>query len=170
MPHLAAFQRGGVLMNPVLMGQLMVDARVLIDCPVKDGPQPGIPVLSPRMDGALMWIPDEILLNGTTMPDTSGGENDMRQPAEWMGSADDRILELVREHGNLTPKAMSALGGPTADYAARRAKMLVEAGLLFQVYPDGALYGLTHLGSGYLNEDVDGDDLPLPESVRDDEE
>ncbi|MFB6194372.1 MAG: PhiH1 repressor, partial [Halobaculum sp.] len=38
----------------------------------------------------------------------------MRQPADWMVPSDDTILELIREHGNLTPRAIEDLGGPTA--------------------------------------------------------
>ncbi len=33
----------------------------------------------------------------------------MRQEAEWMVPSDDKILELIREYGNLTPTAIEDL-------------------------------------------------------------
>lgn len=81
----------------------------------------------------------------------------MRQPAEWMVPADDRILELVREHGNLTPGAIEALGGPVSDHASRRARMLARYGLLSQIHR--GLYRLTDEGRAYLDEELDASTL-----------
>ena len=81
----------------------------------------------------------------------------VRQPAEWMVPTDDRILELIREEGNLTPGAIEALGGPSSDHASRRAKRLAERGLLEQVHR--GLYRLTDDGRAYLDEELDAAEL-----------
>ena len=83
--------------------------------------------------------------------------DDMREPAEWMVPTDDRILELIRQEGNLTPGAMEALGGPSSDHASRRAKELARHGLLEQVHR--GLYRLTDDGRAYLNEELDASEL-----------
>lgn len=67
-----------------------------------------------------------------------------------MQPVDDRILELIREHGNLTPAAIEKFGGPSADHASRRCKRLAEHGLLEQIVT--GLYGMTEDGRSYLNE------------------
>ena len=77
----------------------------------------------------------------------------MRKPADWMVPADDRILELIRDEGNLTPGAIEQLGGPVADHASRRAKKLSSHGLLEQVHR--GLYRLTDDGRAYLDEELD---------------
>ncbi len=79
--------------------------------------------------------------------------DDMREPAEWMVPTDDRILELIRQEGNLTPGAMEALGGPSSDHASRRAKELARHGLLEQIHR--GLYRLTEEGRAYLDEELD---------------
>ncbi|QZA88393.1 PhiH1 repressor [Salinarchaeum sp. IM2453] len=88
----------------------------------------------------------------------------MRQSADWMVPADDRILELIREHGNLTPSAIEAFGGPTSDHASRRAKKLASYGLLNQVHR--GLYGITDLGESYLDEELDASELEPVESAE----
>lgn len=83
----------------------------------------------------------------------------MRKPAEWMVPTDDRILELIREQGNLTPGAIEALGGPSADHVSRRAKKLAEYGLLEQIHR--GLYGITEKGTAYLDEELDAAELEV---------
>jgi len=78
---------------------------------------------------------------------------EMRKQAEWMVPADDRILELIREHGNLTPSAIEDKGGPVRQYASERCSELVAYGLLEQVHR--GLYGITEQGRAYLDEDLD---------------
>lgn len=87
----------------------------------------------------------------------------MRQPADWMVAVDDRILELVREHGNLTPRAIDEFGGTSSDHASRRAGKLVKAGLLYRI--TRGLYGITEEGIAYLDEDLDAATLPDPGDV-----
>ena len=83
--------------------------------------------------------------------------NKMRQDAEWMVRSDDRILELIREHGNLTPTAIEDLGGPTAGYARNRCPILAKYGLLERI--SRGLYGITDEGEAYLNEELDASEL-----------
>ena len=83
--------------------------------------------------------------------------NKMRQAADWMVPSDDRILELVREHGNLTPTAIEELGGPTSGHARNRCPVLAEYGLLERI--SRGLYGITEEGEAYLNEELDANEL-----------
>jgi len=92
--------------------------------------------------------------------------NKMRQEADWMVPSDNKILELVREYGNLTPTAIEELGGPTAGHARNRCPKLAESGLLKRI--SRGLYGLTEDGEAYLNEELDAGELPTPEEFRDD--
>lgn len=66
-----------------------------------------------------------------------------------MVPSDDRILELIREHGNLTPQAIEELGGPVAGHARNRCPKLAEHGLLERI--SRGLYGMTEEGKQYLN-------------------
>ena len=87
--------------------------------------------------------------------------DDMRQRADWMVPADDDILELIREKGNLTPGAIEKFGGPSGDHAGHRARKLAAAGLLYQL--TRGLYGITDEGCAYLNEEFDASELPVPD-------
>nr|WP_049889555.1 PhiH1 repressor [Natronolimnohabitans innermongolicus] len=81
----------------------------------------------------------------------------VRQPAEWMQPVDDRILELFREHGNLTPAAVEEFGGPSSSHASRRCKQLARYGLLEQIVT--GLYTITEEGEAYLDEELDASEL-----------
>jgi len=81
----------------------------------------------------------------------------VRQPADWMQPVDDRILEIVREHGNLTPAAIEKFGGPSSSHASRRCKKLAGAGLLHQIVT--GLYTITDEGEDYLDEELDAAEL-----------
>lgn len=84
-------------------------------------------------------------------------ENVVRQPAEWMQPVDDRILEIFREHGNLTPAAVEKFGGPSSSHASRRCKQLARYGLLEQIVT--GLYTITEEGAAYLDEGLDASEL-----------
>ena len=84
-------------------------------------------------------------------------EDEMREAADWMVPSDDRILELVREYGNLTPTAIEDLGGPTAGHARNRCPKLAKYGLLERI--SRGLYGITDEGIEYLDEELDADEL-----------
>lgn len=96
------------------------------------------------------------------MSAVTGEPDEMRKSAEWMAPSDDRILELIREHGNLTPGAIEALGGPVSDHASRRARKLAKYGLLEQIHR--GLYGITDKGRAYLDEELDASTLEADES------
>lgn len=86
----------------------------------------------------------------------------MRKPAEWMRNADDRILESMREEGNMTPRAVSREGEvPRVDisrnYAGDRLRVLTKYGLLHRL--DRGLYGITDKGIAYLDEELNASEL-----------
>lgn len=83
--------------------------------------------------------------------------DEMRQRAEWMVPSDDPILELIREHGNLSPKAVEKLGGPSSKHAGVRCRTLARYGLLFRITE--GLYGITDEGRAYLDEEFDPSQL-----------
>jgi predicted transcriptional regulator len=74
-----------------------------------------------------------------------------------MVPADNRILELIREYGNLTPSAIDDKGGPVRQYTSERCSKLAEYGLLVQVHR--GLYGISEEGHAYLNEELDASTL-----------
>lgn len=94
----------------------------------------------------------------------SDSTSEMRQDAEWMVPSDDKILELIREYGNLTPTAIEDLGGPSAGHARNRCPELAKYGLLNRI--SRGLYGITEEGTAYLNEELDASEL---ESLEDTE-
>lgn len=90
-------------------------------------------------------------------------KREMRQHAKWMRSpTDDRILELIQDEGNMTPRALSRDGDiPRIDiskeYAGDRCRKLTEFGLLERL--DRGLYRLTDAGEAYLDGDLDANEL-----------
>jgi hypothetical protein len=87
----------------------------------------------------------------------------MRKDAEWMSNpADERILEVIREQGNMTPLALSRDGEvPRIDigrkWAGARCRELVRYGLLKRI--DKGLFGITEKGLAYLDEELDAAEL-----------
>jgi len=93
--------------------------------------------------------------------------DEMREDADWMKRpSDDQVLELIREHGNLTPLAIEEKGGPVSDHASRRCRVLAKYGLLTQI--SRGLYGITDEGTAWLDEDLDASELE-PEDQNDDQ-
>jgi len=82
---------------------------------------------------------------------------DMRQRADWMVPSDDVILELLRDHGNLTPQAIEDFGGPSSGHAHDRLPVLVEYGLVDRI--SRGLYSITEQGHAYLDEDLNANTL-----------
>lgn len=74
-----------------------------------------------------------------------------------MVPSDDRILELIRDYGNLTPSAIEAFGGPVRQHASTRCSTLAKYGLLTRVHR--GLYGITDEGRAYLDEELDASTL-----------
>ena len=91
------------------------------------------------------------------MTATAHTRDKMRKSADWMVPSDDRILELLREHGNLTPQAIEDFGGPGAGHAQNRLPILTEYGLTRRL--SRGLYQITEEGEKYLNEDLDASEL-----------
>jgi len=87
----------------------------------------------------------------------------MRRDAEWMVPSDDRILELLREHGNLTPRAVEDFGGPVSGHAQDRLPKLAKCGLTERI--SRGLYQITDDGLAYLNEELNASTLPHPDDV-----
>lgn len=116
------------------------------------------------IDNRLSSYRHEILFIGESMSTAAAEMDDMRESADWMVPSDDRILELIREHGNLTPKAIEAFGGPVRQHASRRCAKLAEYGLLERVYR--GLYGITDEGEAYLDEELDASDLESIEDIE----
>lgn len=95
---------------------------------------------------------------------TVNTEDTMRQPAEWMVPSDDRILELLRQEGNLTPQAVEDFGGPVAGHASNRLPVLAEYGLVTKI--SRGLYRITDKGEAYLDEELDAAELEPIEDVE----
>jgi len=84
---------------------------------------------------------------------TAESPDEMRQPAEWMVPSDDRILELLEDEGNLTPRAIEDFGGPVAGHAQDRLPQLARYGLVTRI--SRGLYRITDQGRAYLDGDLD---------------
>nr|WP_256948978.1 winged helix-turn-helix domain-containing protein [Halorubrum ezzemoulense] len=81
----------------------------------------------------------------------------MRQRAEWMKPVDDQILELMKDEGNLTPRAVEDFGIAVSDYAGDRFAVLRRYGLVERI--SRGLYRLTDDGRAYLDEELDAAEL-----------
>jgi hypothetical protein len=89
----------------------------------------------------------------------------MRKPGEWMQpAADDRILEVLAERGNLQPSTISEIirdNAPGLEYSdqhiGRRCRKLRDYGLLIK-YGQG-VYSITEEGKAYLAGDLDASTL-----------
>ena len=81
----------------------------------------------------------------------------VRQRAEWMNPVDDQILELMRDEGNLTPRAVGDFGIAVSDYAGDRFAVLRRYGLVERI--SRGLYRLTDEGRAYLVGELDAADL-----------
>lgn len=93
----------------------------------------------------------------------SAGIADVRQRADWQNPVDDQILELMRDEGNLTPRAVEDFGVSVSDHAGDRLSILRRYGLVERI--SRGLYRLTDDGRAYLDEELDASTLePVDES------
>ncbi|OYR51531.1 PhiH1 repressor [Halorubrum sp. Ea1] len=76
-----------------------------------------------------------------------------------MRPVDERILEHLRDEGNLTPQAISNLGVCTRSHASVRLSTLARYGLTERVADVEGLYRLTNDGRAYLDEELDAAEL-----------
>lgn len=83
--------------------------------------------------------------------------DDVRQRAEWMNPVDDQILELMRDEGNMTPRAVEDFGVTVSDHAGDRLSELAKYGLVRRI--SRGLYQLTDKGIAYLDEELDASKL-----------
>jgi len=83
----------------------------------------------------------------------------MRLSADWMVTADDRILEYLSENETGTPKRMADSGYVrfSRSYITQRCKKLVDYGLL-RHFGNG-VYVITEEGKQYLEGELDAADL-----------
>lgn len=83
----------------------------------------------------------------------------MRLSADWMVTADDRILEYLSEHETGTPKRMADSGYVrfSRSYVTQRCKKLVDYGLLRHL--GNGVYVITEEGKQYLEGELDAADL-----------
>jgi len=78
----------------------------------------------------------------------------MRQRAEWMRPVDERILETMRDEGNMTPQALDErFDVAVANYARDRLSMMEKYGLVEKLAR--GLYRLTDEGEAFLDEELD---------------
>lgn len=83
----------------------------------------------------------------------------MRQDAEWMTPSDDRILEALRDHGQLTPQGVSNVGGPAISTCQNRLGELRKYGMVEYYAETPGLYSITEAGRAYLDEELDAAEL-----------
>lgn len=85
--------------------------------------------------------------------------NVVRERAEWMRPIDERIMETMRDEGNLTPQAIENLGVSSRSHASVRLSKLAKYGLVERVAETEGLYRLTDKARGFLDEELDASTL-----------
>jgi Mn-dependent DtxR family transcriptional regulator len=88
----------------------------------------------------------------------------MRLSADWMVTADDRILEYLSENETGTPKRMADSGYVrfSRSYITQRCKKLLNYGLLRHL--GNGVYVITEEGKQYLKGELDAANLGSDES------
>ena len=82
----------------------------------------------------------------------------MRPRVEWMTSADNRILEFLRDKEIVaSPRVISVNIDYDRQYVSKRLRVLAQNNLVDNV--DTGLYQITNLGRHYLDGKLDKDDL-----------
>ncbi len=86
----------------------------------------------------------------------------MRRPADWMtNSADDRILEYLRDSDHAPPKEIADTARFHPEYIGERCRKLRDHGLLQNL--GRGLYRITDLGERYLSGDAGPSELDTDE-------
>ena len=78
-----------------------------------------------------------------------------------MRPVDERILETMRDEGNLTPKAVENFEVCSRSHASIRLSTLAEYGLVERIAQ--GLYRLSDTGRGFLDEELDASELEAVE-------
>jgi len=81
----------------------------------------------------------------------------VRKRADWMRPVDERILETMRDEGNLTPQALEDYDITVRNHASNRLSELAKYGLVERI--SRGLYRLTDTGKAFLDEDLDASTL-----------
>ncbi|WP_049954921.1 PhiH1 repressor [Halostagnicola larsenii] len=81
-----------------------------------------------------------------------------------MRPVDEKILETMRDEGNMTPSALEQLDVTVANYASNRLSKMANYGLVERVAQ--GLYRITKEGAAFLDEELDAGEL---ESAEDSE-
>lgn len=78
---------------------------------------------------------------------------------DWMTApVDEDILYAIDNHSNMTPGVLSnKYMDFTSEYISQRCIVLVEKGLLYRV--GRGLYGITDLGSKWINREITLEEL-----------
>ncbi|WP_089650138.1 type IV toxin-antitoxin system AbiEi family antitoxin domain-containing protein [Halobacterium hubeiense] len=79
-----------------------------------------------------------------------------------MRPKDERILEVMRDEGNMTPQALDDFDVAAANYARDRLSLMADYGLVEKL--SRGLYRLTDEGRAFLDEDLDASELEPDES------
>lgn len=93
----------------------------------------------------------------TTMGASARDGGVVRQRAEWMRPVDERILETMRDEGNLTPRAVAEFDVCSQGHASDRLAELADYGLVERI--TRGLYRLTDDGRAFLDEELDASEL-----------
>jgi predicted transcriptional regulator len=80
-----------------------------------------------------------------------------------MRPKDEHILEIMRDEGNMTPRALEDLDVTVANYASNRLSEMAEYGLVERVAH--GLYRLTDKGEAFLDEELDAAELDPVDDV-----
>lgn len=81
-----------------------------------------------------------------------------------MRPVDERILETMRDEGNVTPRALADFDVTSQSHASDRLSELARYGLVERI--SRGLYRLTDDGEAFLDEELDAADLdPADDSL-----
>jgi Mn-dependent DtxR family transcriptional regulator len=82
-----------------------------------------------------------------------------------MRPIDERILETMRDEGNLTPRAVADFDVTSQSHASDRLSQLAKYGLVEKI--SRGLYRLTDEGRAFLDEDLDASTLDPVDDAED---
>lgn len=81
----------------------------------------------------------------------------MRQRADWMRPADDRVLEFLRSEGTNLPTNVAEELSLSRKYVGERCRILADYGLLENL--GQGVYRITEEGEQYLDGELDAEEL-----------